>query len=347
MVAPPVDSPIPVKIRGMEASYTANPLSHTIEMPPWKTVASHAAAVCVAFLFIMAGVYKAVDPFKFASLAKNLLVPHNLALPLALTLAVAETTAGVLILVPRFRRWGAMLAGLLLLAFMGYIGWKYKALIGRDCGCFPKLQLPFGLTIDMHRSVGPGFFYGDFAFLSAAAIGGIWARRSAGLRTAVVILGAVAVFTGVSYGVAVNHQTGLKAPDSIMVDGQPMSLQDGRVFLFFFDPECGTCNAVGKSMGPLKFHSDVTFVGVPTRRPEAGKGFMEYNGLKGKLAIENGPNHENLASTKLREVFKFDNPPYAALIESGRQTGVIMPSQFDEDDSSKHIALLRQMGVID
>jgi hypothetical protein len=31
-------------------------------------------------------------------------------LPLALGLAVAETTAGVLILIP-FRRWGAILAG--------------------------------------------------------------------------------------------------------------------------------------------------------------------------------------------------------------------------------------------
>src|SRR6185503_7276456 len=173
------------------------------------------------------------------------LVPYNLTLPLALFLAVAETTAGVLILVPRFRRWGAMLAGLLLLAFMTYIGWNYTALIGRDCSCFPELRLPLGITIDMRRSVGPGFFYGDFAFLAAAAIAGFWARRSQGLRTAAVIFGAVAVFTAVSYGSAYTKLTGLKAPDSIVVDGQPMSLQEGRVFLFFYDPECGTCFAGG------------------------------------------------------------------------------------------------------
>ena len=94
-----------------------------------------------------------------------------------------------MILVPRFRRWGAILAGLLLLAFMTYIGWNYKALIGRDCSCFPVLTLPFGISIDMRRSVGPGFFYGDFAFIAAAAIAGFWAKRSHGLRTAAVILG--------------------------------------------------------------------------------------------------------------------------------------------------------------
>ena len=106
------------------------------------------------------------------------------------------------------------------------------------------------------------------AFLAAAAIAGFWARRSQGLRTAAVILGAVAVFTAVSFGSAYSNLTGLKAPDSIVVDGQPMSLQQGRVFLFFYDPECGTCNAVGKSMGPLKFKSDITYIGVPTRVPQ-------------------------------------------------------------------------------
>jgi hypothetical protein len=165
-------------------------------------------------------------------------------LPLALTLAVLETTAGVLVLIPRFRRWGALLAGLLLLGFMGYIGWNYTALVGRDCSCFPELKLPFGLTIDMRRSVGPGFFYGDAGFLIAAVAAGVWAKRAHGIRNAAVILGAIAVFTGVSYGVVFTSQTGTRAPDSITVEGQPMSLQTGRVMLFFFDPACTTCFAV-------------------------------------------------------------------------------------------------------
>ena len=322
----------------MEASTTVSPLAGSVEMPGWKTIASHAAALFIGIVFVTTGVYKAVDPYKFANLAKNLLVPYDLTLPLAVLLALAETTAGVLILVPRFRRWGAILAGALLLVFMAYIGWNYKALIGRDCSCFPELRLPLGITIDMRRSVGPGFFYGDLAFLAATAIAGFWARRSQGLRTAAVILGAVAVFTGVSFGSAYSKLTGLKAPDSIVVDGSPMSLQQGRVFLFFYDPECGTCFAVGKSMAPLKFKDDITVVGIPTRVPQFASSYLKDSGFKAKTSTD---------AAKLREVFKFDNPPYAALIERGRQTGVIMPTQFNEDDPSKHIALLRQMGVIE
>jgi uncharacterized membrane protein YphA (DoxX/SURF4 family) len=329
---------LPSKIEDMSASTPAGPLAGSVEMPSWKTLVSHAAAVVVAFLFIAAGVYKAVDPYKFANLAHNLLVWKDWTLPLALGLAVAETTAGVLILIPRFRRWGALLAGFLLIAFMGYIGWNYKALIGRDCSCFPELRLPMGIVIDMRRSVGPGFFYGDLAFLASAAIAGFWAKRSQGLRTAAVILGAIAVFTAVSYGSVYSKLTGLKAPDSIIADGQPMALDEGKVFLFFYDPECGTCFAVGKSMAPLKFKSDVTVVGIPTRVPQFAASYMKDSGFKAKTSTD---------SAKLREVFKFDNPPYAAMIEHGHQTGVILPTQFDEENPAKHIALLKQMGAIE
>lgn len=299
---------------------------------------SHAGALITAFLFLLAGVYKVVDPYKFAALAQNLLVPQALSLPLALTLAVLETTAGVLVLIPRFRRWGAMLAGLLLLAFMGYIGWNYATLVGRDCSCFPELKLPFGLSIDMRRSVGPGFFYGDAAFLAAAVVAGIWAKKSHGLRNAAVILGAIAVFTGVSYGVVFTSQTGTRAPDSITVEGQPMSLQSGRIVLFFFDPACTTCFAVGQSMAPLKFKGDVTLIGVPTDIPEAAPAYLRDSGLKAKLSPD---------SKKLREIWKFDAPPYLVLLENGRQVGGIQHHEFDEAHLDKHIELLRKMNVVE
>ena len=47
------------------------------------------------------------------------------------------------------------------------------------------------------------------------------------------------------------HQTGTKAPDSITVDGKPYSLQHGKIFLFFYDPNCGHCDAAARTMsGP-------------------------------------------------------------------------------------------------
>ena len=80
----------------MDASTSALP--RPVEVPAWKSLLSHAGAAVTAFLFVLAGVYKALDPDKFAALAQNLLVPQSLALPLALTLAVLETTSGVLVL---------------------------------------------------------------------------------------------------------------------------------------------------------------------------------------------------------------------------------------------------------
>lgn len=322
----------------MEASTTASPLPQSLELPGWKSLASHAGAIFIAGVFLLAGIYKAVDPYKFAALAKNLLVPYSLTLPLALTLAVLETTSGILVLIPRFRRWGAILAGMLLLGFMGYVGFNYVALQGRDCSCFPELKLPFGLAIDLKRKVGPGFFYGDALFMAAAAIAGLWAKRSYGLRNAAVILGAVAVFTGVSYGVAYTSQTGLKAPDSITVDGQTLSLQEGRVVLFFFDPQCGTCFAVGQSMAKVKFQGDIKFVGVPTRVPEGAPSYMKDSELNKPISPD---------ATKLREVFKFDYPPFLVLLDRGRQTAGITISEFDEVNPDNHIRLLRDMGAIE
>jgi len=326
----------------MDASTTAPPLPRSLELPAWKSLASHAGAIFIAGVFLLAGVYKAVDPFKFAALAKNLLVPYDLTLPLAMVLAVLETTAGILILIPRFRRWGAILAGVLLLGFMAYVGWNYTALQGRDCSCFPELKLPFGMSIDLKRKVGPGFFYGDALFVAAAFIAGIWAKVSKGLRTAAVVMGAVAVFTGVSVGVAYAGRTGLKAPDSIMVEGKPLNLQEGRVFLFFFDPACGTCFAVGQSFAPLKFQSDIKLIGIPTRAPENGRLYMANDDQGTRLQWPISTD-----AAKLREVFKFDYPPYAVLLDRGRQSGVITISEFDEVNFENHIKLLREMGAIE
>lgn len=309
-----------------------------MELPAWKSLASHAGAIFIAGVFLLAGIYKAVDPYKFAALAKNLLVPYDLTVPLAVTLAVLETTAGILVLIPRFRRWGAILAGILLLGFMAYVGWNYTALQGRDCSCFPELKLPFGMSIDLKRKVGPGFFYGDALFVAAAALAGLWAKRSQGMRNAAVIMGAVAVFTGVSYGVAFTSQTGLKAPDFITVDGQTMNLQEGRIVLFFFDPQCGTCFAVGQSIAPLKFQSDIKFVGVPTRVPEGAPAYMKDSALNRPISPD---------AAKLREVFKFDYPPFLVLLDRGRQTAGITISEFDEVNPEHHVKLLRDMGVLE
>jgi uncharacterized membrane protein YphA (DoxX/SURF4 family) len=300
-----------------------NNSARVLEMPPWKSVASHIASLAVAILFIAAGVWKITNPFAVARMLEQLLVPVQFSIALTLTLAVLETFAGVMVIVPRFRRWGALLAGLLLIAFMIYIGFDYHALVGRDCSCFPWVK----------RAVGPMFFPEDGAMLLAALIAGMWARPSSSLRAAFVVFGAVAVFTAVSYGSAVTHLTGTKAPDSILVDGKPFSLQHGRIFLFFYDPNCSHCDAAARRMATYHWKSDVVRIGVPTTMPQFAAAFVRET----KFDLQTSNNLD-----ELKKIFPFGDPPYGVVLDNGREQGVVPHYEDGEPAES-----LRKFGLID
>lgn len=302
-------------------------------IPAWKTVASHVAAAFVAILFIGAGVYKAVDPFHWSRLLEELLFPPRYSQPFTVLLSIGEIFSGVMILMPRYRRLGATLASLMLLGFMGYIGIHYSQLIGKDCSCFPWVK----------RTVGPGFFAGDAAFLAAAILAGLWAKPLASIpgskftRAAVALLATVALVGG-GYAYASSQQTGAKAPDPILVNGQPFSLQHGRYFVFFFDPECSHCIDAGKHLGSYHWRSDVTIIGVPTRQARFGVDFMNDSHLKPLVS-------EDLQ--KLKTAFPLPgDPPYGVAIENGRQFGAVQ--HYDDEDTGKEpAATLRQLGLID
>ena len=87
-------------------------------------------------------------------------VPESLGLAAALFFGIVETVGAVMILVPRLRRWGAVVLGALLLAFLGYFAIQYNTLRGADCSCIPWLK----------RVVGPGFFVGDGVMLLMALL---------------------------------------------------------------------------------------------------------------------------------------------------------------------------------
>ena len=171
--------------------------------------------------------------------------------------------------------------------------------------------------------------------LAVAAIAGFWAKASSGLRSASIILASVAVFAGVSFGVAYATVNGAEAPASIVVDGQPMSLTSGRQFIFFYDPECTHCAAAAASMAPLSFKDDVTLIAVPVRVQQWAQDFLNDAKLtqaKTSLDVE-----------KLREKFVFEYPPYAVLIEDGKVAGTI---PHFEDGGDEHILQMRELGVI-
>src|SRR6266404_6128353 len=289
------------------------------ELPSWKSWLNWTGALLTSALFLLAGVWKITDAPAFAVRLAQLKVPQELTLPASVLLGIVETFAAVLILVPRFRRWGAWLATLLLVVFMIYIGVNYNALHGADCSCFPWLK----------RAVGPMFFVGDAFMLALAVVAGVWARRSENLRSAVLVLGAVVVFALVSYGVAATRNSGAKAPDTVMVDGKPYSLQHGRIFIYFFNPECTHCLDAGRRMAKLNW-GDTGFIGVATEQPQFAQGFMQMTGLKGVVSTD---------LALLRKTFPFTDTPAGVALENGYEKESL--SKFEGEEPA---ATLKKLG---
>lgn len=166
-----------------------------------------------------------------------------------------------------------------------------------------------------------------------AATAGWWARRSENLRGALVILGAVAVFAGVSFGVNSARQTGLRAPDSITVDGKPFSLQQGNIFLFFYDPTCPHCEAAAKKMSKYNW-KESQVVAIPTEEPQFAASFLHDTGLRAGTSND---------LQLLKGTFQFVNAPYGVALTRGRQKAAF-PSfeEANEPDST-----LRRLGFIE
>ena len=291
----------------------------SLELPAWKTALNWIAAILTSLLFIAAGLWKITDPIAAAVRLAQAKVPENLSLAAALLLGIAETVTAVLVLVPRFRKWGAWLAGALLLVFMLYIGVNYNALRGAECNCFPLIK----------RAVGPGFFIGDAVMLLFAVLAGFWAQSPESRRSAVLVLGAVTVFALVSYGAPAVRQHGVKAPPVITVDGKPFSTQQGRIFIFFFDPECMHCFDAAKRMSKLDW-GDTKVIGVPTAQPQFAPNFLHDTGLKASISPD---------LALLKKTFPFGDPPAGAALEQGRQKEAVTKFEGDEP-----VATLRRLG---
>jgi hypothetical protein len=244
-----------------------------------------------------------------------------LSLAAAIGFGIAETFTAVLLLAPRFRRWGAWLGGALLIAFMIFIGINYTALRGAECSCFPWVK----------RAVGPGFFIGDGVMLCLAVLAGKWAKPARSLRTAMLVLGAVTLFAAGSYGVAAMRQTGTKAPDTIMVNGKPYSLQEGQILIFYFDPECLHCLDAAKRMSKFNW-GDTRIVAVPINVPQFGQGFLDDTHLKAVLSND---------LPQLKKIFPFVSAPAGVALVNGREKMTL--TQFEDPEPAD---TLKKLGFI-
>jgi uncharacterized membrane protein YphA (DoxX/SURF4 family) len=290
----------------------------------WRAVITWTAAILISIVFLVAGLWKLTDPMGAAARLAQAKVPESLSVFTAVGLGTLETFTGVLLLIPRFRRWGAILGTFLLGAFMVFIAIHYNELRGVDCSCFPWVK----------RAVGPAFFAGDGAMMLLAIAAGVWVRASRGIRPAAVILGAVAVFALASFGLASTRHTGTKAPAAITAeDGHSLPLGEGKVFVYFFNPQCLHCLEAGRRLAALNW-GNTRFIGVPTENPQFGDWFMGKAGLTGKGLVS-----KDLAL--LQKTFPFDTPPAGVAIENGYEKAMLL--QFEDKEPS---ATLLKIGFI-
>ena len=96
----------------MGATTAAGLHGETFELTGWKSILGHVAAVIVGVIFLATGLAKIVFPFLVQQLFEQLLVPTWASMPLVIALGIAETLGGALVLIPRYRRWGALLISL-------------------------------------------------------------------------------------------------------------------------------------------------------------------------------------------------------------------------------------------
>lgn len=292
-------------------------------MASWKNIASHVAAVLVALIFLGAGIGKIVVPYMVQTLFEQLLVPAWGSLPLVILLGITETTFGFLVLMPKYRRWGAIGIAALLVIFMGYVGIRYNELVGRDCSCFPWLK----------RTVNPAFFWEDGAMLAAAAVAWFFSRKPNGLRLPLYSLIGVAILSGISFAYVTSQQSSISVPAQITVDGKSFALRQGRIFLYFYDPACSHCEAAAKDMATYGWKSDVTLIGLPTNDPQWAASFLRDTKFNAKTSLD---------TKELRKLFVFPNPPYGVALDNGRVKGTL--THFEKPDPQPE---LKSLGFVE
>jgi hypothetical protein len=295
----------------MEAAPTqpqATSVAHANE-PRWQHWVGSAAAILMAIPWLVAGAWKLTAVSEFQLMLTQMLVPVSLSLAGTIAVIMGDLTAAVLLLRPAWRRLGGLFSAGLLIIFMAYFAINYETLKGADCSCFPWLK----------RTVGPVFFWTDGAMLALSGVAAWFApplRKLQGAAKAVAAIAAVA-FVALAIDRAL-PQPDADVPAAIKTDEGELSLRQGDVFLYFFNPLCPHCEDAAKRMALLDWKA--TFVGVPTQDYQFGPGFVGDTGLKN---VKLTPDLD-----LLKEKFPFSDVPYAVALKNGR---VVERFRFFED----------------
>jgi hypothetical protein len=119
--------------------------------------------------------------------------------------------------------------------------------------------------------------------------------------------------------VAATRHRGVKAPETITVDGKPYSLADGRFLIYFFDPECLHCLDAAKRMATYNWGTTRVIV-APVQQARFAPGFLQDSGLKALITTD---------TAKLRQIFPFVSVPAAVALNDGHEVKSL--TQFEGD----------------
>ena len=275
-----------------------------------RRTAATTAAILLGLIFLVSGGWKVLEPFQTGELLEQAKVPAGLGVLGAAALGTLELFTAFLLFTPRFRRWGGYLGSALLIFFICWIAYYYRALVGHECSCFPLIK----------RTVGPGFFISDAVMLLMGVVAAIWAPRAPSIKVPAVAFVSLVVLAGVSFGVNAAERSNIQVPNPVVVNGKSQNLTSGKVFLFFYDPECSHCVAAARFMATLTW-GDTKIVGIPTHDPQFAADFLQDTRFKADTSVE---------TAKLRKAFPFVDPPYGVALVDGRVKQTFAQAQFNE-----------------
>ena len=281
------------------------------------------SAILLGIIFIVSGGWKVLQPYQAGELLEQARVPAGMGLLAAPALGALELCAAVLLFIPAYRRWGGLLGSALMIFFIGWIAYYYPQLVGKECNCFPWIK----------RTVGPGFFVSDALFLLWGLVSFLWSRRAASFKVPAVIFVSLLVLAGASLGMNTAIRQNVQVPNPVVVNGKPADLSQGKVFLFFYNPECMHCVDAAKFMSTLNWH-DTRVVGIPTNDPQFAKDFLEMTNFKAETSLE---------LAKLKKAFPFVDPPFGVALEDGRVKESFSIAQFNEPSPAPD---LKKLGFV-
>lgn len=276
----------------------------------WQRTAAAIAGLLLAFIYLVSGGWKVLQPFQTGELLEQAQVHAGWGTLGAASLGTLELLTAVLLVIPSYRRLGGMLGSALLLFFIGWIGFYYSKLVGHECSCFPIIK----------RSVGPGFFVSDAIMLALGLMAWFWSPPVKRLRVPGVALASLIVLAAGSFAVNARERSHVQIPELVVVDGKPENLTQGKVFLYFYDPMCSHCAAAAKFMSKMNW-SGTRLVALPTNVPQFAPDFLQDTKLKAGTSLE---------TAKLRENFQFVDPPFGVALVDGQVKETFPQTQFNE-----------------